>query len=210
MNAALAPPLVVRIPLRRNQEAAADPLFVERWSPRAFAPEPVARETLLALFEAARWAPSSRNEQPWRFVYAVEPADRARFASLLMEGNRAWAAQAPALVFLLAKTNGSRGAPNPWAKFDAGAAWMSLALQARMLGLDTHAMAGIDRDLAHQVLGVPPDVEVLIGIAVGRRGDAARLPERLALREAPSPRHSLRAVASEGRYSNLAPLPPSP
>lgn len=188
-------------PTGRTPEARVDPLFVDRWSPRAFRPEAVSREELLTLLEAARWAPSSFNEQPWRFLYAITQDDRAKFASVLVDLNRAWASHAPALVLLLARKQGGNGMPNPFAAFDAGAAWMSLALQARLLGLDTHAMGGVDREKAHDVLGIPRnEYEILVAIAVGKRGDPSRLPQMLAERERPSPRKPLREVAIEGGF----------
>lgn len=185
----------------RRAQAHVDPLFLERWSPRAFRDEPISREEILTLVEAARWAPSSFNEQPWKFLYAVTPADRERFASVLVEFNRSWAGNAPALLLLLTRKQSANGTPNPFAAFDAGAAWMSLALQARLLGLDTHAMGGVDREKAFDVLGIPRgEYDVLVAIAVGKRGDAARLPAMLAERERPSLRKPLGEIASEGGF----------
>jgi nitroreductase len=179
-------------------------MFVGRWSPRSFLPEPVDPAQLRAVFEAARWAPSSINAQPWMFLYATRPADRVRFAEALNEGNRLWATQAPVLVYLLARRTVAEGPwagqPNPMAPFDAGAAWMSLALQAHLLGLSAHAMGGIDRAKAAEILGVPAEYEVLVAIAIGHRGDPAQLPEVLRAREGPSPRHPLGMVAIEGRF----------
>lgn len=195
MRQVLASPAPTRAP-----EAAVHPVFAERWSPRSFRDEPVPPEELRSLFEAARWAPSSNNEQPWLFLYATSPRDRERFSSALLEGNRVWATRAPVLAFLLAfKRSRYTDRPNPMAVFDAGAAWMSLALQARLLGLDAHAMGGIDRSKAHEVLGVPRDeYDVVIGVAIGRRGDPSALPPALAERERPSPRRPLAEVAMEG------------
>ncbi len=189
----------------RVPEAAVDPLFMERWSPRAFSPEPLDRRILNSVFEAARWAPSSANEQPWVFVFATRPEDRARFTEGLLEFNRAWASKAPVLAYLIARkkirTGSWAGQPNPTAWFDSGAAWMSLALQAQMLGVSAHAMGGIDREKAAEILGVPRDeFDVLIAIALGRRADAASLPPPLAERERPSPRRPLREVAIEGQF----------
>jgi len=178
-------------------------MFLGRWSPRAFTSEPVDPSQLQALFEAARWAPSSANEQPWRFFYAVRPEDRTRFAEGLLEMNRVWAARAPVLVYLLVRRIVSQGAwagrPNPTASFDAGAAWMSFALQAHLLGLSAHAMGGIDRAKVASILNVPTDeYEVLVAIAVGHRGDPASLPGPLAERERPSGRLPRHEIAREG------------
>jgi nitroreductase len=134
----------------RVPEARVDPLFIDRWSPRAFSPEPIPSETLASLFEAARWAPSCYGEQPWLFLYAARPHDLELFRSLLVDGNRVWADRAPALAFAFARLKFSRnGKPNRWAQFDTGAAWMSLALQARTLGLYTHGMGGIHAERVH-------------------------------------------------------------
>jgi nitroreductase len=189
----------------RIPQAGVDPLFLDRWSPRAFLSEPIDQATLDALFEAARWAPSSANEQPWVFVYATQPADRARFAEALMDMNRVWASKAPVLVYLLARRRIRQGTwagqPNPTAWFDSGAAWMSLALQAQMLGISAHALGGIDREKAAEILGVPRDeYDVVIAIALGRRADPENLPPSLAEREKPSGRLPLRAIANEGRF----------
>jgi nitroreductase len=186
-------------------EADVDPMFPGRWSPRSFSPEPVDHAVLRSLFEAARWAPSSANEQPWLFVYAVSPEDRARFAEGLLEMNRAWASHAPVLVYLLTRRRVAQGAwagqPNPMASFDAGAAWMSFALQAHLRGLSAHAMGGIDRAKVASLIGVPTEeYEILVAIAVGYRGDPAVLPEPMAARERPSERRPLREVAVEGRF----------
>lgn len=177
--------------------------FPARWSPRAFRSESVDEADLEALFEAARWAPSSYNEQPWQFVYAREPEDRERFLEAVLEGNRAWAERAPVLAFVVADTTFDRnGEENQHARFDAGAAWMSLALQARQLGLDTHAMAGIDAERAAEILDVPEDHEVVCGIAIGYRGSPDALPEDLAEAEwPPSSRKPLDEVASEGGFA---------
>jgi len=186
----------------RQAEAPVDPLFLERWSPRSFQPDPVPREALRTLFEAARWAPSSSNEQPWLFLFATSPADRQVYASLLVEANRRWAERAPVLAFVLARRSfRASGKANRWAAFDSGAAWMALALQARRLGLDTHAMGGFDEEGVYQVLGVPKnEYGAMAAIAIGRRGDPAALPEGLADREQPSGRKPLAEVAIEGRF----------
>jgi nitroreductase len=186
----------------RKAQAPADPQFIERWSPRAFSPEPLPAETLATLFEAARWAPSCFNEQPWLFLYATTPEDKAPFLSCLVEFNRIWAGKAPVLAFVLAKRSFAKnGNPNRWAPFDAGAAWMSLALQAHGLGLCTHAMAGFDEDRVYEVLQVPRDkYEVMAAIAIGKRGDPDGLPAEVLKDEAPNERKALGQVAWEGVF----------
>ncbi len=190
--------------LLRSPEARVHPVFLERWSPRSFIPEPIPPKELRSLFEAARWAPSANNVQPWLFLYAQRSEDRQRFLEGLHPRNRAWAARAPVLAYLLARTHlpgpeGTGPVPNPNARFDAGAAWMALALQARFLGLSTHAMGGLERPGVYSILGVSPEeFEILVGIAIGRSGDWDALPPDLAAREHPSSRKPLSAIYQEG------------
>lgn len=187
-------------PNPRRAEAEVDPRFLDRWSPRAFLPDPVPEESIRSLFEAARWAPSAMNEQPWLFLYAVSEEERARFLEPLVEGNRIWAKRAPLLLYVLARrTFEENGKPNRTALFDAGAAWVSLALETRRLGLYAHGMAGFDRKKAHEILGAPEEAyEVIAAVAVGRKGERNDLPEELAAREEPSGRKPLAAVARRG------------
>jgi nitroreductase len=188
----------------RTPDWDVDSMFVDRWSPRGFSGEPLTEREIHTLFEAARWAPSCYNEQPWRFVYATEPQARARLTACLVAKNRAWAGGAPLLMFLLARRHFQKtGAENRHAPYDAGAAWMALALQARKLGLYAHAMAGFSPDKAYETLGVSrEDYLVMTAIAVGRRGDASGLPEDLRLLESPNDRKPHAEVATP-----LAPAP---
>ena len=128
----------------RIASADVDPLFINRWSPRSFSDEPLTDAEIASLFEGARWSPSSFNRQPWLFVYETDGPDRELFDSILMEGNRVWASKAPLVGFIFAETKSDDGRRNRVAQFDSGAAWMSLALQARSMGLYTHGMGGID------------------------------------------------------------------
>ncbi|MFW5887994.1 MAG: nitroreductase family protein, partial [Bacteriovoracia bacterium] len=122
--------------MRKSNYPALKREFLDRWSPRSFAKEPIFQETLDTLFEAARWAPSCYNDQPWTFLYANEENDLEVFRSLLVEKNQKWANNAPVLSFLIARKNFAfNDRPNNWAVFDCGAAWMSLALQANTMGL---------------------------------------------------------------------------
>jgi nitroreductase len=186
----------------RTPEVDIDPMFTDRWSPRSFAPEPLSDEELQSLFEAARWAPSCYNEQPWLFIYAVSEGDRQRFATALVEQNRLWASRAPVLLFVVARLEFARnGKANRHAIFDAGAAWMSLALQARKRGLYAHAMAGFSVERAHEVLAVPRQgYEIMAAVAIGRRDDPALLPAPVAANEAPNGRRPLVDVAFAGRF----------
>jgi nitroreductase len=183
-----------------------DPVFLNRWSPRAFTGEPIPQSVLFTLFEAARWAPSSYNSQPWRFLYATNGnAHWDKFLHLLIEFNQSWAKTASALVFVVSET--TMAAPGHDAKipshshsFDAGAAWASLALQATMLGWSTHAMVGIDFDKVRSELKVPDDYRIETAIAIGKIGPKTLLPEFLQAREFPSPRKPVAEIAFEGGF----------
>jgi nitroreductase len=190
----------VRAPQAQNP---VDELFLDRWSPRAMSGEGVTEEELLTLFEAARWAPSSYNNQPWRILYARrETAQWPAFFGLLVEGNQAWAKDAAALLLFVSKeTFDFNGKPYPTHSFDTGAAWENLALQATMLGLVTHGMQGFDYEGARSELNIPEGFRVEAMIAVGRPGDPARLPEGLRGREAPSGRKALSEITCEGAFN---------
>lgn len=188
---------------RRRSRRSVLPLFLNRWSPRAFLSEPVDVEDLLACVEAAGWAPSSFNEQPWRYVYATAPEDLRRFAECLAPFNRVWAATAPALVCLCARKRFSHDeSENRWSAFDAGASWALFALEATRRGLSAHAMAGFDAGITVDRLSIPDTYEPLCFIALGRRGDPASLPADLAAREAPSGRKETEAVAFRSRFTS--------
>lgn len=177
-------------PNHREVLAEIDTLFPDRWSPRAFLPDPIPEPAIRSLFEAARWAPSCFNEQPWFFMYAGSEAAKGRFVSLLSEKNQLWAGKAPLLAFVLTRRNFKlSGKKNRNAAFDAGAAWLSLALQARKMGLYAHAMAGFDEKRSYGVLGVSEaEFEVLAAIAIGKIGDPAQLSEDFRSKEFPNSR----------------------
>lgn len=184
----------------RIPEGEVDAMFLDRWSPRAFDSTPLTGLQVSTLFEASRWSPSCFNEQPWLFRYALSVEDRQRFLEALVEKNRQWARHAPMLVFVLTRrTFRHSGKPNRHAAFDAGAAWMALALQARRLGLYAHAMAGFSVEKAREILGVSEeDYEVMAAVAVGRRTEGTLLSEELAKVEHPNNRHPRAEVAIEG------------
>ena len=144
--------------------------FAERWSSRSFDGSPLTQAQREILFEAARWAPSSYNEQPWRFYFSKTEEQRDLFLSLLVEGNREWAKDAGDVFFLAAKRSLSKtGEENNYYAFDTGAAWMSLALQAHLLGLSAHAMGGFDEDRAYEALNIPKqEYKIFAAIAVGK------------------------------------------
>ena len=190
----------------RRPERPIDPIFLARWSPRAFAPDTIAEEELLGLFEAARWAPSSYNSQPARFVYGRRGTPAFdKLLGLLVPFNQYWAKDAAALVYILSNSlmrppGQDKDVPSHSHSFDAGAAWMSLALQAQMRGWYTHGMVGLDFDSAFAQLDVPVGYRVECAIALGRLGDPAGLPEGLRAREQPNDRHPVSAFAFEGSF----------
>jgi nitroreductase len=185
----------------RQADYPLDAVFLNRWSPRAFSSREVPEETLLATFEAARWAASSFNEQPWRFIIARSEDDRNRFLAFLMEANRVWAKDAPVLIVVCSKTTFSHnGSPNRVYQFDAGAASAYLALGATLNGLIVHGMAGFDQDGARATLGLPTDFEPIAVFALGYHGDASQLPEEVAKREIPIGRRPVKDSIMEGRF----------
>lgn len=152
------------------------PLLSQRWSPRAFSGRDVGREDLLALFEAARWAPSSGNGQPWSFIAATR-ADENTFAALvacLDSGNAEWAPRAPVLALAVARTV-RNGKPAPGGLYDLGLAVMNLALEATQRGLHIHQMGGFSKDAARERFEIPPDHEPVVMIAIGYLGDLSDL-----------------------------------
>jgi nitroreductase len=188
----------------RQPDHAVDPLFVGRWSRRAFTEETISDDDLYSLFEAARWAPSSGNSQPWRFVYAKRESEHWQgFFDLLLEGNRIWAKNAAVLVVILSATTMLRnGVSRPLGthSFDTGAAWAQLALQAHLLGWGTRAIGGIDRDAARRLLRVPDDVAIEAGLAIGRPGPKEILPADLQNGEFPNNRLPLSETVAEGAF----------
>lgn len=177
-----------------------DAIFTDRWSPRSFLDKGLTDEQVESLFEAARWAPSCFNDQPWHFRYARSSVDRELFAEPLVDKNRLWATKAPLLVYVLARKHfGGSSKTNRHGSFDAGAAWMSLALQARRLGLYAHAMAGFDVERAHAVLNVSnEEFEVMAAVAVGYRGSSSLLNTDMAAMEMPNGRKAYSEVVGEG------------
>jgi nitroreductase len=176
------------------------PLFVQRWSPRAFAAAPVRDQDLFAVLEAARWAPSAANEQPWRFIVARSDEEKKRFRAFINEGNLRWCTAAPVLLLVLSDRTMQSGRDNRAHAFDAGAAWGYLALEAANRGLITHPMGGFDREAARQALGVPDLYDLHAVVALGYRGDPAALPDDLKAREQPSQRRPALESAFAGRF----------
>jgi nitroreductase len=187
----------------RTADHPVEELFLKRWSPRAMTGEAVAQEELDRLFEAARWAPSTYNEQEWRFLYAHRDGDHWQtFFDLLVEANQTWCRQAGVLVLAISKkTFTANGKPNPVHTLDCGMAVQNLLLQsATMENVVTHAMAGFNRSQAQSALGIPDDYSVECMIAIGRPGNPDELPEALRSREAVSDRKPITEFTAEGPF----------
>ena len=190
----------------RTSDHEIEPLFLQRWSPRAFSGEAIPEDVLMQIFEAARWAPSAYNSQPWRFVYARrDTLAWAGMLDLLVEGNRSWCKDAGALIVaasdsMMLPPGKDTRVPSPSHSFDAGSAWASLALQATKLGWYAHAMVGFDRERAFAEMGFTEGHRVEAMIALGRMGDKSSLPEGLQRREAPNGRKPLAETVFEGKF----------
>lgn len=183
-------------------------LLRNRWSPRAFAVRAVSPETLRSLFEAARWAPSSFNEQPWSFLVAAHenPEDFSRLLSCLVDGNIAWAKYAPVLMLSVAKLKFEHNQkPNRHAFHDVGLAAENLVIQASALGLMVHQMAGIHVDKARETYGIPEGYDAVAGFAIGYPGEPQSLPEGLRERElAPRSRKPVESFVFSGRWGETS------
>lgn len=180
----------------------------ERWSPHAFDPKPVEPAKLRSLFEAARWAPSSFNAQPWYFIVATkqDPANFNKVLESFVEGNRVWAKNAPVIGLSVAALKFEHnGAPNRHAFHDVGQASASLALQAAALGLQIHQMGGILPEKARELFSIPEGYAVVAGIALGYPGNPESLPENLRQRElAPRMRKPLASFVFSGKWGDTA------
>ncbi len=186
-----------------------NPVIVNRWSPRSFVNDEISDKELFSLFEAARWAPSSSNSQPWRFIYAKRNSKNWNdLFNLLIDFNKQWCADASALVVIVSRKNfENNGKPSITHQFDTGAAWENLAIQAVSQGLITHAMAGFDYEKARKDLVVPDDYEVVAMIAIGKRGPKEKLSPELQAREIPNTRKPLSEIVMEGKFGSKAELP---
>ena len=183
-----------------------EPLFLDRWSPRAFDSSAIPQDDLDTIFDAARWAPSAFNYQPWRLLYATrDSADWGHFLGVLLPFNQSWVQNASALIFILSDMLiAARGAedfkPSYSHSFDAGAAWALLALQATRMGYYSHAMTGVDFDRARMELGVPDRFRIEAAVAIGRIADKAILTEALQAREVPSGRKDISEFVTAGNF----------
>ncbi|MDE1811779.1 MAG: nitroreductase family protein [Thaumarchaeota archaeon] len=190
----------------RSMTFEINPIIVNRWSPRSFVPSEISDKELFSLFESARWAPSSSNSQPWRFIYAKRDSPNWNdFFNLLIDFNKQWCANASALVVVISrKTFENNGQLSLTHQFDTGAAWENLAIQAVSQGLATHAMAGFDYAKAKTTLDVPDDFEVMVMIAIGKRDTKDKLSPELQARETPNTRKPLSEIVMDGKFGNKA------
>ena len=185
----------------RKTEQDINDIFVNRWSPRAMSGQEIDEKTLFSLFEAARWAPSANNNQPWRFIYARRNTKHwDTFFNLLAEGNQVWAKNAAVLIVVISKTTFDNGKPSITHSFDTGAAWVSFALQGSLGGLVVHGMQGFDYDKAKEILRISDGYSVEAMIAVGKKGKKEDLPDYLQEREFPSSRKTTAELAMEGSF----------
>ena len=179
-------------------------LIMKRWSPVVFSDKMVEEEQLLTLFEAARWAPSSMNEQPWRFIYATKdnPEGYNRIYNTIVEGNQVWAKNAPVLMVFVAKSKFDyKNLPNAHAWFDTGLAIGNMLVQATELGIYQHQMAGFSPEKAKESLGIPEGYEPIVAAAVGYLGDPSDFSESLQARDkAPRKRKPLNEIVFRGEW----------
>jgi len=179
-----------------------NPLILNRWSPRSMTGQDLDNEEIMPLFEAARWAPSSYNNQPWRFIYAKRNSEHwERLFNLLAEGNKIWAIKSSLLVVVISRKNFELNEkPARTHQFDAGSAWENLALEAFSRGLVAHGMQGFDYDKARIDLEIPDDFEVMAMIAIGKKGPREGLPPELQEKEKLTDRKPLKDIVMEGIY----------
>lgn len=190
---------------QRQPHHPTEPLFVSRWSSRAFTGEPIPDDVLFTSFEAARWAPSGGNSQPWRFVYAKKSSPHwPTLYAFLNARNQIWAEKASALVLILSKnTRDGKDGPQPLRShsFDAGAAWSNFAHQASLLGWTTRAIGGFNEGKARTVLEIPDNYALEVFVAVGKAGDGSHLPDDLRESDRPTDRLPVTQLVSHGRFA---------
>ncbi len=185
---------------QRKADHPIDELFLKRWSPRAMSSEAISKEELMTLFEAARWAPSSYNNQPWRFVYALKNTPHwDTLFNLLVDFNKGWCKNAGALVAVISKkTFDHNNKPARTHSFDTGAAWENLALQGTISGLTVHGMEGFDYDKAHKELKISDDHTIEAMFAIGKPGRKEDLPAEIQKMETPNDRKKITEFVFEG------------
>jgi len=186
----------------RKADFPIESLLLDRWSPRAMSGDPISREELMRLFEAARWAPSSFNAQQWRALYAHRDTEHwPVFFGLLVEANKVWARNAAVLVvFISRKTFDHANEPSVTHSYDTGAAWENFALQGFRQNLVVHGMEGFDYERARVDLRIPDEFQVEAMAAIGRPGPKELLPEKLQKRESPNDRRKVSESVFEGPF----------
>lgn len=193
---------MIRGSKKRKADYPVAELFIDRWSPRGMTGESIPAETLKTLFEAARWAPSSYNNQPWRLLYARRDTEHWQtFFDLLVEFNQSWAKNAAALVVFISKTHFDfNGQPSVTHSFDTGAAWENLALQGWLKGLVVHGMQGFDFERARTALNIPDGFSVEAMAAIGIPAEPDTLTDDLRQKESPGDRRKLTETICEGPF----------
>jgi nitroreductase len=179
-------------------------LIIDRWSSRAMSGEPISDEQLMTLFEAARWTPSSYNDQPWHFIYAKRDTSAWQtFFDLLVPFNQSWVKNAAVLIVIISRnTFAHNGELSCTHSFDTGAAWQNLTLQGSFMGLVIHGMGGFDYDKAKKALAIPDGYTVEAMVAVGKPGPVSVLPENLQAKEGQqSGRNELSSFVFEGTFT---------
>ena len=187
---------------QRNSAFKINSIILNRWSPRSMTGEELDNDTLMSLFEAARWAPSSFNNQPWRFIYAKRNTKYwDKIFDLLVESNKVWAKNAGILIVVISNKNFEyNGKFSITHQYDAGAAWENLALEATSRGLIAHGMQGFDYQKARDRLEIPEDFDVMAMIAIGKKGPKENLPPNLQQKENPNDRKPLNEIIMEGSF----------
>jgi nitroreductase len=186
----------------RNSMYKINPLILNRWSPRSMSGEELRDDDVLSLFEAARWAPSSSNNQPWRFIYAKRNTEKwDRLFNLMFEGNKIWTKNAAVLIVVISRKSFEQNEkPSKTYQYKAGATWENLALEAATRGLVAHGMAGFDYEKARKDLDIPDNFDVMAMIAIGKIGTKENLPQQLQEREHPNDRKPLAEIIMEGQF----------
>ena len=187
---------------KRDPQYPVDSIFVNRWSPRALSPETMNNTELMSLFEAARWAPSSYNNQPWRFIYAKRGTDNWKtFFNLLVPFNQEWCENASFLIVVISRKNFEYNDKySRTHSFDTGAAWENLALQASIMELVAHGIEGFDYEKARKELSIPKEYDIEAMIAVGKHGKKENLSPELQKREELSNRKKVEEFVFEGKF----------
>ena len=186
----------------RNSIYEINPLILNRWSARSMTGEELCEVDIMTLFEAARWAPSSSNNQPWRFIYAKRNTEHwNKLFNLMVEGNKIWTKNAAVLVVVISgyrKEHNEK--PSITHQFDSGATWENLAIEATSRGLATHGMQGFDYERAKKELEIPDSFDVMAMIAIGKMGPKENLPPQLQEKERPNDRKPLSEIIMEGQF----------